>query len=37
MRNLTLVGIALDRLPFILTANIESQGGSMSKIKYYVN
>lgn len=37
MRNLNLVGIALDRLPLILTANILNQGGSVSKIKYYVN
>jgi len=37
MRNLTLVDITLDRLPLILTANILYQGGSVSKIKYYVN
>lgn len=37
MRNLSLVGVSLDRLPLILTANIEFQGGSVSKIKYYVN
>ncbi|WIV13305.1 hypothetical protein [Proteiniborus sp. MB09-C3] len=37
MKNLTLVGINLDRLPLIIAANILNQGGSMSKIKYYVN
>lgn len=37
MRNLALVDIALDRLPLRLSANIMSQGGSVSKIKYYVN
>ncbi len=37
MKNLALVGIVLDRLPLILTANILIQGGSVSKIKYYVN
>ena len=37
MRNLALVGVALDRLPLILTANFVFQGGSVSKSKYYVN
>lgn len=37
MRNLNLVGINLDRLPLIISANILYQGGSVSKIKYYVN
>ena len=37
MSNLNLVGINFDRLPLILAVNTLIQGGSVSKIKYYVN